>query len=107
MIGGDGGLDGRWRGWTCQVKTAGSPRYKTRYVIYDDEVQAWKPDITLLALKLSDTEVQPMGWIYRMDFLESWHAKNFSYGDRMVVPHTMLNPVDDLFELPDISGIAY
>jgi hypothetical protein len=23
VIGGDGGLDGRWRGWTCQIKTAG------------------------------------------------------------------------------------
>lgn len=39
MVGGDGGLDGRWRGWTCQIKTvgnpAGSPGYKTQYVIYD------------------------------------------------------------------------
>ena len=23
VIGGDGGLDGRWRGWTCQIKTSG------------------------------------------------------------------------------------
>jgi len=70
-------------------------------------VQAWKPDITLLALKLSDREVQLMGWIHRMDFLGNWHSRNFSYGDRMVVPHTMLKPVDELFRLPDISGIPY
>ena len=42
-----------------------------------------------------------------MDFLTKWHAKNFSCGDRMVVLHTMLKPVDDLFDLPDISGIPY
>ena len=107
VIGGDGGLDGRWRGWTCQIKTAGSPGFKTQYVIYDDEVQAWKPDITLLALKLSDREVQLMGWIYGMDFLGKWHARNFSYGDRMVVPPTLLNPVDMLFDLPDISTMPY
>jgi len=48
-----------------------------------------------------------MDWIHRMDFLENWHTRNFSYGDRMVVPHTMLKPVDELFRLPDISGIPY
>jgi hypothetical protein len=45
VIGGDGGLDGRWQGWTCQIKTAGTPAYKTQYVIYE----------------LSDREVQFMG----------------------------------------------
>jgi hypothetical protein len=48
-----------------------------------------------------------MGWIHRMDFLGNWHARNFSYGDRMVVPHTLLNPVDDLLLLPDISDIPF
>ena len=65
-IGGDGGLDGRWRGWRCQIKTAGNPAgnpgYKTQYVIYDDEIQAWKRDISLLALKRAYSAVG-LTWI--------------------------------------------
>ena len=61
----------------------------------------------MLALKLSEREVQLVGEIHRVDFTDKWHTRNFSYGDRMVVPHTMLNAVDELLDLPDISGIPY
>ncbi len=48
-----------------------------------------------------------MGWMQRREFLDRWHAKKFSYGGWVVVPHILLNPVEDLFLLPDISGISY
>jgi hypothetical protein len=28
-----------------------------------------------------------------MDFLDKWHTVNFSYGDRVVVPHTLLSGI--------------
>ena len=61
----------------------------------------------MLALKLSEREVQLVGEIHRVDFTDKWHTRNFSYGDRMVVPHRLLKPVDGLFGLPGTSAIPY
>jgi hypothetical protein len=32
-----------------------------------------------------------MGWMQRTGFLDEWHAKDFSYGERVVVPHALLS----------------
>jgi hypothetical protein len=102
--GGDAGYDLTYNGLTIQVKTS-----TTTDLIFNS-LSLFKADIAIL-VELEGDKTKPHvnavyhvhGFITKEDFKSSYVVKNYGYGDRFVVPNSMLSPLSEL--IGDSSGV--
>jgi hypothetical protein len=90
FLGGDKGVDLILpTGHTVDVKTGAKRGY--RFGLCGDGLAGLKADIGILCWRLSENEIEVVGWTHRKHLLEHHSVVDMGYGDSVVLePHNML-----------------